>query len=228
MQPYQQQPPPYAPHANPYAPPAAAPLYRANANVFVPPGEIAGPLPSPGLRKAKLGIGIAQLALLFVALAAIVAGAIVTGSSHGNSEVGNVLMAVGGGAFGFWYLLIFATAIVNGLWIYRFWSWIPPEQRHTSMWKKYISPGTAVGFMFIPYFQFYWMFVVFLGIPDVLERMRVQFPSSKGSAKNLGLAAAIMPLLFFPAAPFVGYFFAKHVEEMAAEMTARMGPARSY
>lgn len=225
MQPYQQ-PPPYAPPQppNPYAPPAAAPLYRAN--MFIPQGEVAGPVPQPTLRKAKLGIGIAQLVTGFFGLIGLVLGGIM---SDGDSDVASVFFVLGGISFGVWYLLIFATAIVNGLWIYRFWSWIPPEQRHTPMWKKYISPGSAVGFMFVPYFQFYWMFVVYLGIPDILERMRVQFPSSKGSAKNLGIGAAITPLVFFPAAPFVGYFFAKHVEEMAIEMTAQMrGAPRPY
>jgi hypothetical protein len=90
------------------------------------------------------------------------------------------------------------------------------------MWKKYISPGTAIGFMFIPYFNIYWMFVIYLGIADIMERMRVQFPCSKGPAKTLAILALVIPLVFFPAAPFLQYMFARHVEEMAREMSARM------
>ena len=66
------------------------------------------------------------------------------------------------------------------------------------------------------------MFVVYLGIAEVLERMRVQYPSRLGPAKNLALMALIVPIVFFPAAPFLQYMFAKHVETMAAEMHAQM------
>ncbi|MBX3260396.1 MAG: hypothetical protein KIS78_03545 [Labilithrix sp.] len=209
---------PYAP-PNPYAAPATAPaMYRQN--VFVPPGANAGPLVGPTLRKVKLAAGIAQIVALFGGLVAFVAGAAM-------GEDGSALAVAGMGLFGLWYMLLFVYGIVNAVWLYKFWSWIPPEQRHTSMWKKYISPGTAVGFMFIPYFNLYWMFVVYLGIADVMERLRVQYPSSKGSAKTLAILTLVIPFVFFPAGPFLQFFFAKHVEEMASEMHARMAGAAS-
>ncbi|MBX3204410.1 MAG: hypothetical protein KF764_05045 [Labilithrix sp.] len=221
------QPPwnPYGPHAphgsqpyappNPYAAPAAGPaMYRQN--VFVPPGANAGPLVGPALRKLKLAAGIAQLTtLLGGTIALIVAGVM-------GGEDGGVFIVAGMGLLGLWYMLLFAYSIVNVVWLYKFWSWIPPEQRHTSMWKKYISPGTVVGFMFIPYFNIYWMFVVYLGIADIMERLRVQYPCSKGPAKTLALLTLLIPLGFFPAGPFLQFMFAKHVEAMAEEMHARM------
>ncbi|MBX3211133.1 MAG: hypothetical protein KF850_03805 [Labilithrix sp.] len=216
---------PQAPHAQPYAPPNpyAAPgtapaMYRQN--VFVPPGANAGPLVGGTLRKVKLATGIAQMLTLFGAIVAIIAGSAL-------GEDGGALVIAGMGFLGFWYLLLFAYGIANAVWLYKFWSWIPPEQRHSSMWKKYISPGMAVGFMFIPYFNLYWMFVVYLGIADVMERLRVQYPTSKGPAKTLAILALVVPLVFFPAGPFLQYFFAKHVEEMASEMHARMAAAAS-
>lgn len=223
--PYGQQPPyaqPYAsqsPHAaqNPYAPPGPA-MYRQN--VFVPQGATAAPLVGPTLRKLKLAAGVGQLVTMFAGIGFLVAAIM----NEGDGETfGLGAMAM----FGLWYLLVMAYSIVNVIWLYKFWSWIPPAQRYTSMWKKYISPGTAAGFMFIPYFNIYWMFVVNLGIADILERMRVEYPCSKGPAKTLALLAIVLPLVFFPAAPFLQYLFAKHVEEMAAEMAARMPGAMS-
>jgi hypothetical protein len=214
--PYGQQAPhghqPYAP-ANPYAAPAPA-MYRQN--VFVPHGAAAGPLVGSALRTAKLVIGIVQLVALIAGVALLVAGSAMRG------DEGSAFLALGMGAFGLWYLLLFAYGIVNMVWLYKFWSWIPPEQRHTSMWKKYISPGTAIGFMFIPYFNIYWMFVIYLGLADIMERLRVQYPSSKGPAKTLAIVALVVPMVFFPAGPFLHYLFAKHLEEMANEMQARM------
>lgn len=224
-----QQPPwgPQAPYAqqqpvgyNPYAAPAPA-LYRQN--VFVPPGVTAEPLVGPGLRKWKLAAGIAQVVAMVVGFMLIVIGAVM-GANDPNPPVAII---VGTCILGLWYMLLFAYGILNMVWLYKIWSWIPPEQRHTPMWKKYISPAMLVGFMFIPYFNIYWMFVVYLGIADVLERMRVQYPSSKGPVKTLAILTIVIPMVFFPAGPFLQYMFAKHVEEMANEMQARMNGAVS-
>lgn len=200
---------------NPYAPPGPQ-MYRQN--VFVPHGATAGPLVGPTLRKVKLAAGIGQIVTLLAGV-----GLLVTGGALGGD--GDVFLVAGFAALGLWYMLLFAYSIANVIWLYKFWSWIPPEQRHTSMWKKYISPGVALGFMFIPYFNIYWMFVVYLGIADIMERMRVQYPCSKGPAKTLAIVTLVVPLVFFPAAPFLQYMFAKHVEEMANEMQARMPSA---
>jgi hypothetical protein len=212
-QPQQQQVP--NPYANPYAPPAPAALYRQN--VFVPHGAVAGPLVGPTLRKVKLALGIAQTLAMVGGFVLFIAGAAM------QNDVGQVLAVVGMCMLGLWYMLLFGYAITNMIWLYQFWSWIPPDQRHTNMWKKYISPGTAVGFMFIPYFNIYWMFVVYLGLSDIMERMRVQFPSSKGPVKTLAILTLVIPMVFFPAGPFLQYMLAKHLEEMAREMHVRMG-----
>lgn len=210
--PYAQQAPnPYAQAYDPYAPGGPG-MYRQN--VFVPYGASAGPLVGPTLRKVKLAIGVAQILAMFAGIVLLIAGAAM------GDETGGVVTLTGAGLLAAWYLLLFGYAITNMIWLYQFWSWIPPEQRHTNMWKKYISPGTAIGFMFIPYFNIYWMFVVYLGIADIMERLRVQSPCSKGPAKTLALLTIVVPLIFFPAAPLLQYLFAKHVEEMAREMSA--------
>lgn len=198
-------------------------MYRQN--VFVPHGHTAGPLVGPTLRKIKLAAGIGQLLTMFVGFGLIFAGNAVRGDEGSALVIAGVLL------IGLWYVLLIAYGIVNAIWLYKFWSWIPPDQRYTSMWKKYISPGMAIGFMFVPYFNMYWMFVVYLGIPDIMERLRVQYPCSKGSARTLAILALVISIVFFPAGPFLQYMFAKHVEEMAAEMQARMMgaiPAAAY
>ncbi|AKV04008.1 hypothetical protein AKJ09_10671 [Labilithrix luteola] len=192
-------------------------MYREN--VFVPPGQTrAGTVPSPWIRNVRLGGGVLQV----LALVGFVAGLIV--SASGDTKAGEMdpAAAVAVGLMGLWYVLLLATSILNLVWIYQFWSWVPPEQRHTKMWKKYISPGQALGFLFIPYFNIYWMFVMFLGIHDVLDRMRVAYPTREVPSKPLALMALIVPFVFFPAAPFVQFFFEKHAERIAHEMQPRM------
>ena len=132
------------------------------------------------------------------------------------------LAILGSAILGLGYLCVFATMALTIYWNYVFWSWVPPDQRWTNMWKKYISPGTFVGFMFIPYFNIYWMFVTYIGITDVLERMRVQYPSRQPNLKNQAIMTLVISIVFFPAAPILQYLFQKKVEEMAHEMTASM------
>jgi hypothetical protein len=201
------------PQGNPYA--APNPYYRQN--VFVPPGATINALPNPMLKTAKLVCGIGQTLTILGGMAFIFIGAGVGGDD------GNALAVVGLLVISVAYLFIFAYAILNMLWLYKMWGWFPPEQRHTNLWKKYISPGTALGFMFIPYFNIYWMFVIYLGMGDIFERMMVQYRTSKPSPKQLAIITLVVSLVFFPAAPFMYFFFAKHVEAMAAEMASQMG-----
>jgi hypothetical protein len=205
------------PYQSPHAAPAQSPQELYRQNVFAPPGASASPLLGRGVRNAKLAFGVAQLVTATVGTGLIVAGVVI-----GVDTGGGTTMAVGTGLVALSCLLFAAWTVLCFVWLYKFWSWIPPEQRHTNMWRKYISPGTAVGFMLIPYFNIYWLFVLNLGIADIMERMRVAYPTDKPPAKNLALVASILPLVFFPATPIVEYLFNKHVEAMATDMQARM------
>jgi hypothetical protein len=198
-----------------YAPPAAPPVYRQN--VFVPEGARTAPLLGSGLRVAKLVLGIVQTLLLLVGT-----GLLVTGVALGVRGEGETVLVIGGITLALWWVAVIAFGVVSMVWAHKFWSWIPPEHRHTSLWKKYISPRQAVGFMLIPYFNIFWVIVINLGTADILERMRVEYPTDKPSAKTIALITTIVPFVFFPASPFVDYFFDKHVEGMAADMQAHM------
>lgn len=209
---YQQQQPP--PPYSPYAPPAPGPMYRQN--IYVPPGvSPPGPLPGSLVSTLYLVTGLVMAGGLVVGVGLIIAGA-----AMGND--GEVLAMIGMLFCGLAYMSIFVYAIVNALWIYKMWSWVPPSERHTNMWRKYISPGTALGFMFIPYFNVYWMFVVYLGLGDIFDRMSLSHPTGEPSPKGFAIATLVVSMIFFPAAPFMHWAFAKKCERIANAMNARM------
>ena len=202
-----------------YAPPAPPIVYRQN--VFVPPGASTAPLLGPGLRNAKLVLGIVQTLAIIVGVGLLFAGVAVrtqTGDGAG-------LLMAGGVVFAFWNLTFFAYALLSMVWAYKFWSWIPPEHRHMSLWKSYVSPMQATLFMLIPLFGVFWIIALNLGTAEILDRMRVAYPSNKPSAKNTAIIASVIPFVFFPAGPFVDYFFDRHVEGIAADMQAQMTAA---
>jgi len=63
---------------------------------------------------------------------------------------------------------------------YRCWKAVPKEIART-------TPGKAVGFLFIPFFNFYWAFVSYMGLAEDLNK-------AKGGKnyRNLGIARAIL------------------------------------
>ena len=199
-----------------YAPPAQPHVYRRN--VLTPAAATSTPLLGPGLRNAKLVLGIVQTIAMIVGIALLGVGAVV----QAQTKDGAGLLIVGGGLLAFWNVTLVAYMIVSMVWAYRFWSWIPPEQRHMSLWKQYVSPMQATFFMLIPFFGIYWVVALNLGTAEILDRMRVAYPTNRPSAKTIALVNCIVPYVFYPAMPFVDYFFDRHVEGLAADMQAQM------
>src|SRR6516165_93138 len=89
-------------------------------------------------------VGIASLSILGIALA-------ISGPSLSNSDPGVVLLlvlALFGGIY---------TSIVALVFIYKIWDAIADEHART-------TPGKAVGFLFIPSFDFYSSFQLLCGV----------------------------------------------------------------
>lgn len=70
--------------------------------------------------------------------------------------------------------------------LYRFWTCVPEQFRVT-------TPGKAVGFTFIPFFNLYWFFVAFRGLSECTNRAL----SSRGlpTTAPVGLATALAIIL---------------------------------
>lgn len=86
-------------------------------------------------------------------------------------------------------IVIFAT-IYAWMLHYQLWKLIPKEIAST-------TPGKAVGYMFIPFFQCYWTFVSYLGLcidmNKTLEQRGIQYRTSTG----LGWTSCILLILTY-------------------------------
>src|SRR5207244_1025774 len=91
-------------------------------------------------------------------------------------------------------------AVLAAVWIHRAWSWLPPELRYgkrTTWSATSISPAKAAGFLLIPYFNVYWVFVIAGGLTSSLEHMRAAFPSSRPIVPHrLAMIAPICTVVF--------------------------------
>ncbi len=105
--------------------------------------------------------------------------------------------SMGGGIF-------WVTAFVLGLiWLGMAWGNVPPEHR-------VITGGEAVGKMFIPGFNLYWIFRASTALCTALDYSLMSRGSMARAPKGLAIAAAIVtviPYLNFGLAPFMWLLF---------------------
>lgn len=134
--------------------------------------------------------------LLTVAMFAIIGGA-------AASESGDIDPAAGGAIAGGGILLmilgsiiLLASSIVVLVLYYKMWVAIQDGHART-------TPGKAVGFMFIPLFNLYWVFQAIWGYSkDYNEYLRRHSIPAQPLSEGLFLTACILPLLGW--FPFVG------------------------
>lgn len=97
-------------------------------------------------------------------------------------------------------LCIIAGVVSYCVLLYRSWNQIQDGQVRT-------TPGKAVGFLFIPFFNFYWMFVAVYGLSQDLNRYTTQ--RSIGAPRVAeGLAMTVCILVICSIIPCLGIFVA--------------------
>ncbi|MDR0609100.1 MAG: ankyrin repeat domain-containing protein [Planctomycetaceae bacterium] len=67
------------------------------------------------------------------------------------------------------------------------------------------SPGMAVGLMFVPLFNFYWMFVATVGLAKDMNQYRNRFGLTHVKPVSVGLPITICILVILSIIPFIGY-----------------------
>jgi hypothetical protein len=195
--------PPYA--GNPYAPPQAP--YAAYAP------------PVPRTHGATLtwvfgGALLGSMALYFLGAAL---GALDDGQGDGSP-----LQALGGVAVLVAVGLFLARYVVALMWLHASWSAVPPQFRVTRSGRA-ITPGQAVGYMFIPFYNLYWIFAANLGLADAIDYTLGASGSPHRTPRGLVTTACILqviPYVNFLIAPFFWFFAMLAVDKAKSAMLA--------
>ncbi|MBN4066479.1 hypothetical protein JYU14_00135 [Simkania negevensis] len=105
------------------------------------------------------------------------------------------------GAFGMGTLAVTVLAVIfAAIFHYRCWAAIPAEHRRT-------SPAKAVGFLFIPFYNFYWVFVSFRGLAiDVNKYADSIGREDLKVCEHLASALSILLLLCMVSTAFSGLY----------------------
>lgn len=184
--------------------------------------EVGGAPIRAGLRWAYLAFAILGTLSFFGTVAGMTIAIVTSEPGAPPSDAFAVTFVIG---IALCVLLLYGNIFVGIGWVYRAWSWLPEQERYTKHWKGWITPGNAALFLLIPYFHYYWMFVVNCGLCDALDRLRVARPTSRPAPKTLAIAACICQLVVpVPVGLVLWYLFMARVERMASEMAAAPVP----
>ena len=136
-----------------------------------------------------LGGSILGGILIAIAMFAFIGGA--AASENGNLDSSATGVIVGAGVLVCLLAIacFLASSIVLFVLYYKMWNAIQDGYART-------TPGKAVGFMFIPFFNFYWMFQAIWGYSkDYNEYLRRYSIPAKPVSEGLFLTACILPLV---------------------------------
>jgi hypothetical protein len=125
------------------------------------------------------------------------------------------------------YLFGALTAAGLGLtWLGFAWAAIPEMYRVTAGGKR-VSPGTAVGFMLIPCFSLYWIFVAVVGLTDALNGVMTASGCARRAPRGLALAACIcylVPCTTMFVAPILWFILMWQTDDALKEYLSRPPP----
>jgi hypothetical protein len=89
------------------------------------------------------------------------------------------------------YLAVLGAAICHYVWLYKSWEMIP-EMYRCSEGGQRVTPGTAVGYMFIPFFNvFYWNWIAHVGLCSALNRVLATHGSSVRAPVGIAIATGV-------------------------------------
>jgi hypothetical protein len=118
---------------------------------------------------------------------------------------------------------LFMVPAVFAIWLYQSWSSVPPDMRYTDGGKA-VTPGTAAGYCFIPFFNLYWIFVANVGLCDAINRSLLAKGGAARAPKGLAIAACvtyIIPYCNVLISPILATVFMFMLDGARKEMIAR-------
>lgn len=197
-----------------YPPPHAAGVpFRA---AILPPSAIDVSGHKPGARIWVLIAGIAPAVVMPIAFVLFVL------AIAANDEDMSPLLGIASyGVMVFASLVIYLRIGFAMFWLYQAWKWLPAQERFDRNGRPR-TPGETF-YLFIPYFNVYWMFVYNFALCDALERMRVRYRTTQPAPRDLVMWACICELIPLAnlAAPFLWFSVMKRIDQMHEEMVAQ-------
>ncbi len=200
-------------------PPYAQPPYG-----FAQPTGVAAIDPTghhPGVRIWLLLTGIVSGSFYVGGLVALLAAMLLD-----DKDLTPILLIAGWAVMMLGGILIYVKIGLALYWLNGAWKWVPMDRRFGRDGKRF-APGDTF-MLLIPYYNFYWMFPINLGLCDAMEAMRsqmVQAPRVDPPPRDTAMWAAIcelIPFVSFFVAPFLWSSYMRRIDAMHDEIMNAM------
>jgi hypothetical protein len=122
-------------------------------------------------------------------------------------------------------LFLLAGLIGAVVWLYKAWESVPESMRYTSR-GRWITPGRAAGYLFVPFYNLYWMFVVAQGLCEALDRTLLAQGAPPRAPRGLATAACtaqIIPYCNLLVAPILWAVYMFQVDNARRDMIHHPG-----
>lgn len=160
-----------SPVAAPIAPQVAEPAPSIGNEIYAPPGasEVTsrgdGSLAGVEIKRASFPL---LLSLGIISFVIIMAGGVLFGIGEENLD--NTLITIGGVVIAVAVILYIILIVLTLKYLYRCWLIVNTA---TGGYVK-ATPGQAVGFLFIPFFNLYWVYVAYYGWSQEYNKISAQ------------------------------------------------------
>lgn len=164
------------------------------------------------LRAWYLSLFLGQIALVMLAVLLVVVGSLAAGPRNDD-----LFLSLGAIVAGLAILLGLPTLIVMMLILYRGWDLIQDGQART-------TPGMAVGLLFVPFFNLYWIFVAWAGLAVDMNRFARRYRLGSQIAPE-GLATTVCVCTLLSLIPVLGLIPALLCSVLAPMTIAKLATA---
>jgi hypothetical protein len=121
---------------------------------------------------------------LFIGIMLIALGAIKNPDEHAT------IIIIG-------FLLTLISSVLAIIMLYNLWDFTIKESKFQGIKAPIESPGKAVGFLFIPLFNLYWIFKSIGNLPIILNKISIQRTGKSIIPHDLGIIISILTLMAF-------------------------------
>jgi hypothetical protein len=207
-------PPGYGPPPGPgYPPPGANPYAAPQVG-----GAVGGPIVPAGSGMKWLYVAGWVGCWIFTGIGYGIIAA-VSSSSPGEDPGALIALPLVG------MLFLVLAPIGSLVWLYKAWASVPPDMRCTDA-GKWVTPGSAVGYLFIPFFNLYWIFIANVGLCEAVNRTLLSRGGQARAPKGLAIAASIshlVPYCNLLVSPILWTIYMIMMDGARREMVNRVG-----
>ena len=122
-------------------------------------------------------------------------------------------------------LFLFLALVAAAVWLYMAWGSVPASMRYTDR-GRWVTPGKAVGYLFIPMYNVYWMFVANQGLCEAVDRTLLAqggMPRAPRGVARAACVAQIIPYCNLLVAPILWAVYMFQVDRARREMVTYRG-----